>query len=244
MKIQPSELNESIRGIPLPDYMRELPVSKRGYPVPYFVARQTAPDWDFRVVNPETTVKCLRRHLCWLCGQQMGTKLAFVVGPMCVVTKTSAEPPSHLSCAEYAAIACPFLSNPRMRRNEENMPEGHTPPAGIAIMRNPGVTAVLVTRRMRPFDDGHRRILIRMGDPDDVKWYAQRRAATYNEVMDSIESGLVTLMDQCNNEATQKLQEEAHSELAQYLSEAMRWVPQKRARIQQASKSSPGWRRP
>jgi hypothetical protein len=225
VKIQPSQLNASIRDIPLPDNMRELPVSRQGYPVPFFVARETAPDWDFRVVRPDTFVKCVRQHLCWICGQTMGTKKAFVVGPMCVITRTSAEPPCHLSCAEYAAIACPFLAQPRMKRNEVDLPEGHQLPAGEAIMRNPGVSAVLVTRGLKIFNDGNGRALVQMGRPDEVKWYAQRRAATRKEVMDSIESGLPLLFEQCQNEKSAMDKVNAHRELSQRVTETMRWVP-------------------
>lgn len=225
MKIQPSDLNEDIRKIPLPENMRELPVSKKGYPVPFFVARSTAPDWDFRVVHPETAVRCYRDHLCWICGQKMGTKKAFVVGPMCVVTKTSAEPASHYSCAQYSAIACPFLARPNMRRNEKDLPEGHQPPAGVAIMRNPGVTAVLVTRTIKPFKDHDGGLLFQMGEPDAVEWYALRGRANRKQVMDSIESGLPLLQEQCNAELNQRSKELAHEALARQVSQTMRWLP-------------------
>ena len=60
---------------------------------------------------------------CWLCGQTLGKHMTFPIGPMCAITRTTAEPPSHLACAEYAVKACPFLSQPRMRRNERDLPE-------------------------------------------------------------------------------------------------------------------------
>jgi hypothetical protein len=224
MKIQPSQLNASIRDIPLPDNMNRLPVSAKGFPVPHFVARQTAPDWDFRVVNPQTVFDCVKQKRCWLCGQSLGTLFAFVTGPMCVVTKTSSEPPSHYSCAKYAAVACPFLANPRMKRNEADMPEGHTPPPGIAVMRNPGVTAVLLTRKYTTFPAGDGGMLIQMGRPTRVEWYAERRAATRAEVLGSIESGLPALVEQCEQELPQN-RNDAKRELARYLNEAMEFMP-------------------
>jgi hypothetical protein len=225
LKITVDQLNASIRDIRLPDNMRELPVSKNGFPVPYFAGKNAEGEWDFRVVHPETTVRCMKQRLCWICGQPLGSRMAFVAGPMCVVTKTSAEPPSHMSCAEYAAIACPFLASPRAKRNEKDLPEGHRPPAGHAIMRNPGVTAVLVTRSWEAFGDGDGGVLIRMGPPETVHWYAQRREATLSEVMDSIESGLAPLIEQCMKEDTPALQREAQSELAQHLTDALAWLP-------------------
>lgn len=225
-KITQDMLNASIRDIPLPDNMRRLPISTTGFPVPFFAARHPdTGEWDFRVVYPETTVNCMRNHLCWICGQPLGSKKAFVAGPMCVVTRTSAEPPSHMSCAQYAAIACPFLAQPRMKRNEHNLPGQSEPPAGIAILRNPGVTAVLVTREWRPFSDGRGGVLIRMGDPEDVEWYALRRRATAEEVLESIESGIGLLHAECDKEETEADRKEAHHMLAEQLASTLKWLP-------------------
>lgn len=232
-KIRTEDLNASIRDIPLPMNMWELPLSTRGFPVPYFAG--TNPETgerDFRVVHPETTLRCMRQKLCWICGQPLGKKLAFVVGPMCVVTRTSAEPPSHLSCGEYAAIACPFLAQPNMRRNEKDLPAGHQPPSGVAIMRNPGVTAVLVTDSWSPFSDGQGGILIQMGTPKEVTWYAERREATLFEVMKSVESGLPVLVEQCLKEDSPALQEEARQELSERLRATLLLMPPPRAEDQ------------
>lgn len=227
MKIQLSELNESIRRIPLPDNMKDRPVSRQGYPVPFFAGKVDG-EWDFRVVHPETTIKCLRQHLCWICGKPMGSKKAFVVGPMCVITRTSAEPPSHHSCGVYAAIACPFLASPRMKRNEVALPEGNVPPSGIAIMRNPGCAAVLVTRTLKPFDDGRGGLLIQMGRPEAVEWYATRGFATYTQVMESIIGGVQLLYDECAKEEI-NVQQEAYEQLYAQINETLVWVPKRKA---------------
>jgi hypothetical protein len=224
MKIQTSQLNESIRHIPLPDNLRERPVSKQGFPVPYFAGFVNG-EWDFRVVAPNRFPECVRYKRCWVCGLSMGSMFCFVAGPMCIVSKTSAEPPCHYSCAHYAAIACPFLANPRMKRNEKDLPEGHQPPAGTAIMRNPGVTAVLLTRKYNLFDDGSGGKLIRMGQPTRIEWYAHRRQATREEVMESIDSGMSLLVDACNNEDTPRDREDAHQLLAAQLKEALHFLP-------------------
>lgn len=224
MKIQKSDLNASIRDIPIPQNMLERPVSKKGFPVPYF-AEMVDGEWDFRVTSARQFAACVKQKLCWLCGQRLGSKYAFVAGPMCVITKTSAEPPCHESCATYAAIACPFLAQPKMRRNEVDLPEGSRNPAGVAIMRNPGVTAVLVTRKYKLFDDGDGRALVEMGPPDSVKWYAQRRAATHEEIMESVNGGLPLLWEQCGAERTDFLRRDAERELQLRIQAFMRWVP-------------------
>src|SRR5262245_17927108 len=112
-------LNASIRDIPLPARMARLPISPAGYPVPWFVATIKG-EPDFRVIGPDKIARAVRADLCWLCGQTLGRFKAFVGGPMCAVNRTSAEPPSHRECAEYAVRACPFLTRPRMRRNEKD----------------------------------------------------------------------------------------------------------------------------
>lgn len=65
-----------------------------------------------------------------------------------MVNLNTAEPPCHYECAVYSARACPFLTIPRMRRNEKSMPEGHRV-AGIAIKRNPGVVVLWTARGYR-----------------------------------------------------------------------------------------------
>ena len=204
--------------------MAYLPVDRRGYPVPYFVSRVND-EWDFRVVQPEKQILAMKNNLCWICGQSLGIKKAFVTGPMCVITKTSAEPPSHLSCAQYAAIACPFLASPRMKRNAKDLPESHVAPSGIGIMRNPGVAAVLVTRSWKPFSDSNGGVLIRMGDPEEVEWYAERKRATREQVIDSIMSGLRLLVEECENEETEKDKDEAIIELTERINDTMKWLP-------------------
>lgn len=220
-KIKREQLNAAIRDIPLPDNMRELPVSRQGYPVPYFVAKIDG-EWDFRVVYPEKRVEAVRKRLCWVCGQNVGRRKAFVSGPMCTITKTTTEPPCHLTCARYAAVACPFLANPRMRRNAVDLPEGHHNPAGTAIMRNPGVTGVLITNDYSTFKDGKGGWLIRMGEPEWMEWYAQRRLATRAEVDESIESGMHLLRAECDKETDPA---DAHRELDEYVRRNAQWLP-------------------
>lgn len=218
--IKQSDLNAAIRDIRLPDNMRHLPVSKKGYPVPFFVEKVDG-EWDFRVIHPLKVVYAFRRKVCWVCGQSLGSKLAFVAGPMCIITSTTAEPPLHLSCARYAAIACPFLANPRMKRNAADMPEGHWQP-GQAIMRNLGVAGILITREPTvPFNDGSDNLLLRMGTPEAVEWYAERRPATREEVIASVDSGLDRLYSIGRDDDP-----EAKEELQQRVRDFRKWLPE------------------
>lgn len=175
-----------------PERIRDLPLDARGYPVPWFVA------WidgrpDFRVIREGGIAQAHNKSLCWICGERRGRFGAFVIGPMCAVNRVSAEPPSHLSCATFAAEACPFLAQPKMKRNERDLPAEHEAPAGEMIRRNPGVALVWVSRGYKPFRDGRGGWLFDVGEPSETFWFAHGRPATRAEVMASIESGLPLL---------------------------------------------------
>lgn len=172
---------------------------KRGVPVPWFVAWIDGQP-DFRVIAPGRIEDALRFGLCWVCGQRRGRYSAFVVGPMCAINRTSAEPPSHLDCATYSAMACPFLVNPQRRRRESQMPEGTADPAGQMIRRNPGVALVWVTKKFHLWHDDSGGLLFDVGQPDSVRWYAHGRDATRDEVWESIESGLPILAGMAEEE--------------------------------------------
>lgn len=175
---------------PLPERIARLPVY-RGYPVPWFVAWiDDAP--DFRVIGTDKIPIAHNRSLCWICGERLGSFLAFVVGPMCAINRISSEPPSHGDCAEFAAIACPFLSRPHMKRNEANLPDGRQDPAGVGLKRNPGVALVWVTKRYTVMRVANG-VLFQMGDPVSVRCYTEGRPSTPEEIRHSVETGLPLL---------------------------------------------------
>jgi hypothetical protein len=181
-----TELNKRIAGIPIPERLAGCVLSDEGYPVPYFVPFVDGRP-EFRAMDPEKFVHAVRHRRCWLCGRTLGKHLTFPIGPMCAITRTTAEPPSHLSCAEYAVRACPFLSQPRMRRNEKDLPAG-IGTAGISIDRNPGVTVLWTTLSYKLFSSGNG-YLLRIGDPEHVESYALGRNATREELARSIITG-------------------------------------------------------
>jgi hypothetical protein len=186
------ELNASIRDIPLPPRMQSRPISPKGYPIPWFVA-QINGEYDFRVIRPGGIAQAHNRRRCWICGEPRGRWSVFPIGPMCIVNRVTAEPPSHLSCAEYAARACPFLTQPNMRRNSKGLEEtGAVQPAGSMILRNPGVVALWITDSYSLMDaDGG--VLFKVGPPARVLWFAEGRTATRAEVEASIASGMPLL---------------------------------------------------
>lgn len=172
---------------PLPDRMKALPVH-RGYPVPWFVAVVDGVP-DFRIADERKMQLAMTRSQCWLCGETLGSKRTFVVGPMCAINNISSEPPSHLECARFAAQACPFLVRPHAQRREGNLPEGSRDAAGFMLPRNPGVSLLLTSATSNIVRDWHGRPLWKMGRPIRMEWIAEGRAATLAEVMRSIETG-------------------------------------------------------
>lgn len=201
------ELNAAIKDITMPVRMMALPVSDKGFPIPRFVAwvrdgRQTRrldPDGkpDFRIIDSEFAEDAFRRKRCWLCGELLGRHQVFAIGPMCVVNRVTMEPPSHRDCAEYAVKACPFLSKPRMIRNEKGLElyDAAGIP-GMSIDRNPGCVCLYETRSYKRFHagGGGSGMLVQLGPPDRVDWWAQGRQAMREEIIESIDSGYPLLM--------------------------------------------------
>lgn len=184
---------------PLPEKVARLPVADNGYPVPWFVSWIRGKP-EFRAASARKQERALKEKRCWVCGGGYGHRFAFVLGPMCVVNRINAEPPSHEECADFSAKACPFLSKPAMRRRENDLPPEVVEPPGHMIRRNPGVACVWVTRYYRMVDAGDGRPLFMVGDPLAVRWYAEGRAATRAEVVASIDSGLPALQAACSTD--------------------------------------------
>jgi hypothetical protein len=203
---------------PLPRRMQSLPVSDRGYPIPWFVAEIDGKP-EFRAMDGRKWALAVEKNLCWVCGQALGTRFAFVVGPMCGINRISAEPPSHSDCAEFSAMGCPFLSMPKMvRREGDDLDDIKIPAAGMMLERNPGVALLWYTRSYVPFevpkrDEANPGYLIHMGDPFEVAFYAHGRKATREEILTSIETGLPALYGACEMEKTPDEQEAARLEL-------------------------------
>lgn len=190
---------------PMPHRIARLPVA-RGYPVPWFVhwfhrdgTAFESPDLpicagdypDFRVTDGRRMRMAVRQNRCWTCGDVMGKHLAFTVGPMCAINRTSGEPPSHRDCAVFASQACPFLSRPHMVRREAGLPEGVTVRPDM-LPRNPEVSMVWMTSSYRVHQDAAG-VLFMFGEPSEILFFCEGRKATREEVMRSIDSGLPEL---------------------------------------------------
>jgi hypothetical protein len=203
---------------PLPSAMKNLPVD-RGYPVPWFVAWVDGKP-DFRIMDGAKLAKAIKEQRCWTCGRPMIGLRAYVVGPMCAVNRTSAEPPSHLRCAEFSVTACPFLTRPHARRRGAGLPEESVEAGGIMIRRNPGVTLVWVTAKTQPYYDPSGGILFDIGHPSMIAWYAEGRDATREEILESMNSGMPLLLEEAEKESP-----DAVVELGRLYAKALTLVP-------------------
>jgi hypothetical protein len=204
-----------------------LPRDRHGRPVPWFVA------WidgvpDFRIVARGKVTEAVSGAKCFVCGEVLGRWLTFPVGPISAVNRTAPEPPSHKDCAIYAAQACPFLVRPKMRRRTAGLPPGHTLDShapGMAIEHNPGVTAIWTTRQHQPFADDKGGVLFRMGDPQEVLWFAEGRPATRAEVLESLEDEVAVLRERITQDTPPALQAEELAAIDAAHQAALRLVP-------------------
>lgn len=222
--------------VPVPHYLEGAPRDSRGFIVPFFVAwfddhGRQAPRGkgvpDFRVVDPEAFASCFSYGRCWLCGQKLGRHVAFVLGPMCVITRVNSEPPSHRVCAEYAMKVCPFLTKPNMRRNPSTYVMPIVPAPGDHQERNPGLMALWMTDGAKAFnaEEGQRGILFEVNDPREVVWWREGRIATRAEV----ELGLASAMPFLEADAARKGRE-AIQALERLSQRALNYIPAEGAR--------------
>jgi hypothetical protein len=212
---------------PLPDRMKYLPRDDRGFPVPWFVqwtdlvSDRPTPFGEgrprFNVVDAAKWERAIREKRCWICGERLGARRTFVVGPIAAINRCTAEPPAHNDCALFAAQACPFLVRPRMTRLPK--PEGDIPPPGELIDRNPGVVCLWSCRdfQILQTDRGQ---LIRIGKPEEVLWFAEGKPAGRATVLDSINLGLPALRTLAAEDGV-----EATAGLNRMITAAMMYIP-------------------
>jgi len=176
-----------------PERIKALPVDPvRGFPVPWFVSwvgddgQRCEPGTgrpEFRLADREKYVRSIKEKRCWVCGDVLGRRVWFVIGPMCTINRVSADPPAHRDCAVFSAQACPFLNNPAMERREDHMPAagrgGYF--GGIGFEHNPGITALYVPMSFKLINANGGR-LFALGEPLEILWYTCGRLATPAEV--------------------------------------------------------------
>ncbi len=220
--MQRDGLRPALVGI-IPDKMNKRPLDLRGYPVPWFVQFIDGRP-DFRVIDSRKYALAMDKRRCWLCGQGLAKYATFVVGPMCIVNRVSAEPPSHPDCARFAVKACPFMLLPQAKRRDANLPANYTETPGM-LQHNPGVMACWTCSEWQPVtaygQDGERGQLIEFGDPSTVTFWREGRRATAAEANAALYSGLPHLQAMADKEGGN-----AMTELARRVEAALFWFPE------------------
>lgn len=191
---------------PLPERIAKLPVD-RGYPVPWFVAWIDGKP-EFRAMDEQKWVRAVKERRCWICGEPLGRYLAFPIGPMCGLNRTTSEPPSHLDCAKWSVRNCPFLSQKENKYREDDFTrEMDKNVAGFGIKRQPGAVLIWITKDYRVFRDHVGKPLIQIGAPVDLSWWSHGRPATRAEVAHSVDTGMPYLMELAEMQGPEAVQE-------------------------------------
>jgi len=179
----------------IPERLGRRPWSqKHKAPIPWFVETVNG-EPDFRVVKTARMFDAIDKRLCWICGERLGQHMAFNLGPISAINRMSSEPPGHKECALYSAQACPFLSHPNKDRRTAGLPDEIEPGPGMPILHNPGVTLVWLTKGYKAEIHERTKLLFAIGDPHELYWFAEGRAATRIEVEAAFNKGLPILQE-------------------------------------------------
>src|SRR5262245_46154058 len=205
-----------------PERINRLPIDPdRGYPVPWFCgwfdpAGRQVQDGDgkpeFRAADPRKYARAVREHLCWVCGEVLGRRRAFVIGPMCTINRISAEPPNHWECAIFSMRACPFLTRPGMERRETDLPDGSPIAAGgmmggQGLLHNPGVMVLYIPMNYEHRPDGSGGYLFHLGEPLSVEWWTEGREAKPVEAAAAFDLGVKRLRQLAEQEGAAAVRE-------------------------------------
>jgi hypothetical protein len=184
--------------IEVPKGMAHLPrdPAHGNLPVPWFAAWLADANGvkrpDFRVLKPGAAIEAHTRSICFICGRPLEPiRNALVAGPMCLITRVSSEPRSHLRCARYASRVCPFLVTAARKRNPKGLPGESQAPVGLHSPANPGACAVLVVDVPPVYcDDG----LFRIEKIAAVEFYSAGKRIFAAPVLDFMTTGLIKVL--------------------------------------------------
>lgn len=131
----------SIKEIPIPLWMKKLPIDKRGYPVPYIAFIDDSDNPQFTISDEYKRQFVIRKDKCAICGNKLLRYRALVGGPASAFLEESAylDPPMHPDCCRYALKVCPYLAAPSYIRriNDKKLDKANA--SGIAVLSDPTV---------------------------------------------------------------------------------------------------------
>ena len=180
----------------MPGRIRSLPRGPRGYPIPWFVGTGPGGQPDVRVQDPGSFRRALAESLCWVCGQRLPKRVAFVLGPVRAINRVTADPPSHEECVEYSVKVCPFLAAAPGQPAAAGGPawERSDVGAGGSVVWVTGLAGVSL---FRPAGARESQRLVEFGNPVRVTWWREGRPATRAQAEELLLGGLATLQELC-----------------------------------------------
>jgi hypothetical protein len=98
----------------MPYRIARLPRDRRGYPIPWNVLLGVGEAPLFTVNDTSKHLEAIRRELCPICGERLGSWRWFVGGIRSAFDPRGAyyDLPGHRDCERYALQVCPYLSAP------------------------------------------------------------------------------------------------------------------------------------
>jgi len=96
--------------------------------------------------------------------------------------------------------------------------------SGIMIERNPGVSLIWISKSYKVWSPGPGQVLLTVGEPLELSFWCEGRAATRDEILHSVETGLPLLRETLQLEKESE-RDRAASELQQQIDNFMRLIP-------------------
>ena len=163
--------------VPMPERMARLPRDPRGYPqTAHALVRDGVV--DFRTMDAHKVVALIKRRCCALCGEPLGSRMAFVGGPQSTASRYFSDGPMHRDCAEYALQVCPFLAAPSFGYRKA-APE-HTAVNHAVNTQRPDVFGLTICRDFAlVVMGGH--VVLQATQVQEVSWWRQGARASAPE---------------------------------------------------------------
>jgi hypothetical protein len=123
---------------PIPESLAQLPLDKRGYPIPHGVWQDPETgEYDFRVIDQEKRLQALEQKICAVSGLPMNeAEYWFIGGPASFVNRLFLDGPMRHEVAEFSLRTCPHLLLPEAQYRRAGM-EKHTRPSKTTTEKQP-----------------------------------------------------------------------------------------------------------
>jgi hypothetical protein len=105
----------------------------RGLPVPFVNLIDAQGNPDFRAIDENKRLMCIRSRTCQLCGRKLKW-MVFAGGPPAAKALLYFEPAMHVDCMLYAMQTCPYILGRSEKVEAEEVQKRHEG-TGVVIVR-------------------------------------------------------------------------------------------------------------